>query len=103
MTKPRKGRVLKGSKKAKGKGGRAGWDDEEELAGPEVPLIDPYGKVVPPPLPAPVVEAVYGWRWPLSHQEHARQVTETASDSVLMHGLHAASSLTWAVCCKGIH
>ena len=72
MTKPRKGRVLKGSKKAKGKSGRAGWDDEEDLAGNEVPLADPYGRVPPPALAAPVVESVYGWRWPLSQHDFER-------------------------------
>ncbi len=70
--KPRKGRALKGNKRAKGKSGRAGWDDEDDIAASEVPLVDPYGRVPGVPLAAPVVEGIYGWRWPLSQQSFDR-------------------------------
>lgn len=70
--KPRKGRALKGNKRAKGKSGRAGWEDDEDVNGSEAPLLDPYGRVPGVPLAAPVVEGLYGWRWPLSPQELAR-------------------------------
>ncbi|KAL0025228.1 hypothetical protein WJX77_008845 [Trebouxia sp. C0004] len=71
--KPRKGRALKGNKRAKGKSGRAGWDDEDDIAASEVPLVDPYGRVPGVPLAAPVVEGLYGWRWPLSQQNFDRE------------------------------
>ena len=70
--KPRKGRALKGNKRAKGKSGRAGWDDEDDIAASEVPLVDPYGRVPGVALAAPVVEGIYGWRWPLSQQNFDR-------------------------------
>ena len=73
--KPRKGRALKGNKRAKGKSGRAGWDDEDDIAANEVPLVDPYGRVPGVPLAAPVVEGIYGWRWPLSQQNFDRSAT----------------------------
>ncbi|KAL3149213.1 hypothetical protein ABBQ32_002039 [Trebouxia sp. C0010 RCD-2024] len=71
--KPRKGRAVKGNKRAKGKSGRAGWEDDEDVNGNEAPLVDPYGRVPGVPLPAPVVEGLYGWRWPQFPQELARQ------------------------------
>lgn len=44
---------------------RNGWEDEDEPAIPEVALVDPYGRPLPAaPLAAPVVEGIFGWRWP---------------------------------------
>ena len=65
--KPRKGRALKGNKRAKGKSGKGGWDDDEDATGNEVPLVDPYGRVLGAPLP--VVEGIYAWKWPSTSQE----------------------------------
>lgn len=73
--KHRKGRALKGNKRAKGKSGRAGWDDEDDIAASEVPLVDPYGRVPGVPLAAPVVEGIFGWRWPLPQQNFDRSAT----------------------------
>lgn len=73
--KPRKGRALKGNKRAKGKSGRAGWEDEEDVNGTEAPLVNLYGQPPGVPLPAPVVEGLFGWQWPLTAQELARCVT----------------------------
>ena len=71
-TKPRKGRALKGNKRTKGKSGRPAWDDEEEAAVVELPVADPYGRVPGVALAAPVVEGIYGWRWPISQQDYDR-------------------------------
>lgn len=67
--KPRKGRALKGNRKAKGKPGRAGWDDEDEPGVSELPPVDPYGRAPGVPLAAPVVEGIFGWRWPISQHD----------------------------------
>lgn len=93
--KPRKGRALKGNKRAKGKSGRAGWDDEDDVAASEVPLVDPYGRVPGVPLAAPVVEGIFGWRWPLSQQNFDRSAI-CARDSLVQN--MDVSSFLAAIC-----
>lgn len=50
---------------------RAGWDDEDEVVAPEAVVVDPYGRLPGAPLAAPVVEGIFGWRWP-STDKHER-------------------------------
>ena len=43
---------------------RTGWDDDDEVVAQEAAVVDPYGRLVGVPLAAPVVEGIFGWRWP---------------------------------------